>query len=418
MPTRPLVQTAAVTPAGINRAQPQLASPAIQAPAAPSPGVPVPTVSPQQGVVDQMLQQAYPTTPCGNAPCEGNGCVSGPARQFAEAACGACCDYPWYFENSLLWMTRNNGNRVYTSYETDNNPNQLMHTGMGIDWPIGGEIRFGHRFCCGLYAIEAVAWGLGDFTASDSVGLPPPGVSTPLAVDGIEFGGINGEDYFDGAAEHRLSRKSELYNAEVNFVRVAMGAGTHCCDNPLQVSCLAGLRFVRFTDQLVFGSLQQGGTWGGNGGLNEAYLNDRVTNDLYGFQVGLDGSYMIAPKWRLFCNTKVGIFDNHMQSKFQAYRGDGTVANPTEASEMTGSYPVRGSADALSFMTEIKCGLHWSFWNNWGAQIGYRVVAVTDVAFADAQIPFYVVDIPELMNVKHNGDLIAHGAFAGITWNF
>jgi hypothetical protein len=261
--------------------------------------------------------------------------------------------------------------------------------------------------------VEGVFWGLGEFEGADSASIAA-GVSTPLAVDGIEFGGVNGQYYFDEALQHRLTRQSETYNAEVNFLRSVIAP---CCETPFQLNCLAGFRYFRLTDAITFGS-RKGPDWGYSGGTEEAYLADRATNDLYGVQVGLDGSYALAPQWRLFCNAKFGIFDNHMQNTFSAYRGDGTAANPTAASEMTGTYPVHGSADAVSFMTELKMGLNWNFCRNVGAQIGYRVVTVSDVAFSDAQIPFYAVDIPELMCVKHNGDLILHGAFAGVTWNF
>lgn len=423
MPAPPCVQTAAVAPAAQARLGQSGAAPMVQAPIASGPNLPTPVPTQRTGVVDQMLQQAYPGTgsyaAAPNEGCAGGcGSVSGPACQFAAAACSPCCECQWYGETSLLWMTRNTGNRVYTTYETDNNPNQLMNTDVEMGWEPGGEIRFGRRFCCGQYAVEGVFWGLGEFNGTDSRAMAAPGVSTPLSVDGIEFGGVNAQAYFDGAGEHRLWRRSEMYNAEVNFLRTGLGSCDPCGCNPLRIDCLAGFRYIRFTDQILFGSLQQGATWGGNGGLNEAYLNDRISNDLFGFQVGLDGSYQIAPKWRLFCNTKVGIFENHIQNSFDAFRGDGTVANPTTASGMSGTYPVRGSADAVSFMTEIKFGLHWNFWQNWGAQVGYRVMAVTDVGMPDSQIPFYVVDIPELMNVKHNGDLIVHGGFAGVTWNF
>jgi hypothetical protein len=40
------------------------------------------------------------------------------------------------------------------------------------------------------------------------------------------------------------------------------------------------------------------------------------------------------------------------------------------------------------------------------------------VGLADAQIPQYIVDIPEIAHIDSNGDLILHGAFAGLTYNF
>ena len=45
-------------------------------------------------------------------------------------------------------------------------------------------------------------------------------------------------------------------------------------------------------------------------------------------------------------------------------------------------------------------------------------VAITDVGLADEQIPPYVVDIPEIASIDHNSDLILHGAFFGVGYNF
>jgi hypothetical protein len=50
--------------------------------------------------------------------------------------------------------------------------------------------------------------------------------------------------------------------------------------------------------------------------------------------------------------------------------------------------------------------------------VGYRVVAATGIGLADNQLPQYMVDIPEIANIDHNGQLILHGAFMGITYNF
>ena len=413
-PAQPLVQTAAVAPA--NSGTSARAYYAAQAPSS-GPGLTPPArpAAPRPGVVDQMLQEGSSAAP------GGCGCVSGPANQFAAAAaCGGglagnCGECPWYVENNVLWMGRNGANRVYTTYQSGNNPNQLMHTDFDLDWRIGGEIRFGRSFQCGQWAAEVIYWNPGRFEGWNAMGIPRGAVSTPLMVDGIEFAGDNAADYFDRAREHRLWRESEMHNLEINFIRNVMCMPS-CA--PWRLHCLAGARYFRLEDELTFGSLQQRGTWGGNDGLDEAYLRDRASNNLWGFQVGAGGSYALNCKWRLFADTKLGIFDNHIENTFSAYRGDGTVANPTALSRVVGSYPVEATDDVISFLAEFKVGLHWNFCKNWGAQVGYRVVAVTDVALPDHQIPFYVVDIPELMNVKHNGDLILHGGFAGITYQF
>ncbi|OHB66917.1 MAG: hypothetical protein A2V70_08780 [Planctomycetes bacterium RBG_13_63_9] len=189
------------------------------------------------------------------------------------------------------------------------------------------------------------------------------------------------------------------------------------CGQPCAVDWLMGVRYFRFKEHFVFGS-RKGATWGANGGTNEAYLSDRITNDLIGFQMGCDASYHAGCSLRLFASPKFGIYHNRIDNFFQAYRGDGVVANPTAGSGRPEAFPVSSAKNVVSCMGQIDVGAEWQFANNWSARIGYRLVAVTDVGLADEQIPVYVVDIPEIASIDHNSNLILHGAFVGLTYNY
>ena len=69
-------------------------------------------------------------------------------------------------------------------------------------------------------------------------------------------------------------------------------------------------------------------------------------------------------------------------------------------------------------MGEIDTGLSYSFWNNWRAFIGYRVVGVANVALADNQFLPFLADTQGFSEVKQNGSLILHGTFMGVGWLF
>jgi hypothetical protein len=403
----------------------QSANPQRMLPTPPPPGT---------GVVDQMLREASPAG-CngGGISPNGNGCYSGPVNQYGQAAqgqascdigAGACNHDSWYGSANALFMSRSGSNRVFTSYENNNNPNQLMNTDMPLAWQPGGELRIGRRFCCGQWAVEGVYWSLADFSGHTSV-RNPNGVSTPLAVDQIDFPGvvnntpIPGTAYFDNACEHDLWRDDSLQNVEVNLIRNVFLSNGNCCDNcPWDLSFLVGARYFRFEDSILLGALQPGSTWGQNGGINEAYLGDTVVNNLYGIQVGFDAAYRLSNSVKFCVGTKFGCFENHMTGLFKAYRGDGQNAFPDPSSGETGTYPVSSTKDGVSFMGQIDLGLQWNFHENWSAQIGYRVVALTGVALSDSQIPFYACDIPEESFIKSADCLVLHGAYAGISFNF
>ena len=161
-----------------------------------------------------------------------------------------------------------------------------------------------------------------------------------------------------------------------------------------------------------------GTTWGEQGGAYEAYLSDLITNNLIGPQLGFELGYNMCNNLRFYMTPKFGIYNNHITNNFQAYLGNGEISRPISASGMTGTYPVNSSTDAISFLTQIDVGLDWKFARQWSAQFGYRVVAVSSIGLADAQIPFYTVDIPAIAEIDKNSDLILHGAFFTIAYNF
>jgi hypothetical protein len=185
---------------------------------------------------------------------------------------------------------------------------------------------------------------------------------------------------------------------------------------PLNVSWLAGVRYFRFQERWAFSSLRGGGSWATPADVG--HLEDDITNSLVGFQVGCDVNYGCHSNLRLFFRPKIGIYNNHIKHTFRAYRGDGELFAPAAGSGVPGSYPVHSSTDSFSFLTEVDLGVEWQFTPCWSAFAGYRVVAATGIGLADNQIPPYVVDVPEIAAIDRNGQLLLHGAFAGLTFRF
>lgn len=380
-------------------------------------------------IVDQMLTEAdavnpnvglldgtMPATEYNDAVCDESGCFQ---RAILSPWCdnydSECCTSPWFASASALYFNRDKANRVWTTYEWGNEPNQLFNTqDVGYETRWGGQVRFGRRFCCDRWAFEATYWTLNPLNAMAGI-TDPAGLGTPLVVSGIEFGGDNATDFFDDSAGHRLWRYNEFHNVELNLIRNRVLTTDSA---PWDVSWMAGIRFFRFQENLTFGGLANGETWGQNAGASEAYLNDNIKNNLLGFQIGFSANYYIAPTWRLFVTPKFGIYNNHISNYFQAQLGNGVVAQPTAASGVVGTYPVESSTNVVSFLTEVDLGLEWLFSERWSARIGYRVVAITNMGLADNQFPPYIVDIPEIAAIDTNGDLVLHGGFAGLTFNY
>jgi hypothetical protein len=356
-------------------------------------------------------QGAPGDSPQGDVP-EGGpcGCFTRALNGFVGAACGGLD--PWYASVSALVMSRDEPNRLWTTYQSGNEPNQIPLV-TPFEWRWGGEIRFGRRFCCcGSWAVEAAYWTLDPLDSYATV-TDPSGVSTTLTVGNVFFGGYPATQWFDHALEHRLQRRDEVHSIEVSLIRYRVFS---TAELPWEVSWSLGARFFRFEEGLTFSSVADPANLGDPSMNAEAFLDDHITNNLVGFQFGFDADYYLSPNWRVFAAPKFGIYNNHIEHRFQAYLGDGTGATQNEYPGMT--YPVNSTKDVVSFLTQIDLGLEWQFAPRWNARIGYRLVAVTGVGLADNQIPQYIVDIPELANIDSNGDLILHGAFVGLTYNF
>jgi len=395
------------------------------APSLPQPGAP--------GPITQMLNQAdsvqYPVY----GPSAGCGGQCGGSCDCCEPCCEPCCPCPiWFGSVAALYMGRNESNRLWTTYETGNNPNQLPTDAL-TEWAVGGEVSVGRCFCCGAFAVEATYWGLDTLGGYTCQSVPGGTVSTPLLVDEIAFGGNPGTDYFDSATAHFVRRRNEIHNIEISVLGSPEAAcgGMGCADcggcgcsgccglggELVSLDWNFGVRHFRFEENFLFGSVASPHHFGENGGIHEAYLEDNVRNSLLGFQFGCDFNYRPFSKWRVYAAPKIGIYNNHVEHYFSLRRGDGVVAAPT-AVGVTGTYPVRSTEDALSFLSEIDLGLDWQVAPNWSVFLGYRVMIATGIALADHQIPTYVVDIPEIADIDTNGDLILHGAFAGVSARF
>ena len=328
-----------------------------------------------------------------------------------ETCCPTPCS-PWYGSVAALFMTRDRANALWTSYEWNNEPNQLTHPrNVGWSWRWGGEVRIGRRFNCSVWALEATYWTINGFEGMLET-RHVNHVGTPLTVSHVLFNGQPATNWFDNATAHRLWRRDELHSLELNLVNGAFASMPY---STWDARWSVGFRYFRFEEQLIFGALSNNETVWGVNPAEEAYFDDQITNSLVGLQVGGEAGIRSGHSCRFFFAPKLGVYNNFMDHYFQAYLGDGTIATPSVG---TGTYPVRSSESGISFLTQLDLGMDWMFATNWSFRIGYRVMAVTGMALADHQFPHYIVAIDELQDIDSNGHLILHGGYLGLTYNF
>ncbi len=362
-------------------------------------------------------------SPCGDC---GEECCAGGGR--------------WFGAIGALVMGRNRANPYWTTYETNNNANQLMNTqNAGANWTGGWAFTGGYLFgggccptdccsgaagqmgalgamglggvggpgCCGVTGpgLMFSYWGLGQMTGFSQLNSPTNELSTPMNLQtqtgDVLIGGDPASDFFDNSASQRIWRNDRFNNIEFNFLFGAWNYGR------VTVLPFAGLRYFRFDERLKYGGLASGAVWGQNGGADEAYLYIRSVNNMFGPQVGTYLNVQIIDGLGWFIGPKVGIFGNQMNTRTLLYRGDGVVA-----------YDIPGHKIDFSMLAELDTGFDYFFRNGMFVYLGYRVVGVANVALSDNQFLPYLADTQGFHQVKQNGDLILHGVMMGGGWVF
>jgi hypothetical protein len=285
------------------------------------------------------------------------------------------------------------------------------------DWAGGAEIGFGRWWsnCGGGCGLAVSMFGLGTLDGSASIRDPANLLSTPLDLTtqtgDIMIGARAAGDFFDNARAHRIDRKDDIWNVEINYLYQPMLAGP----SRLQMTWLAGVRWFHFDERLVFASVAGDGAvvnaggseFGNNGGVDEAYLRSRAQNDLIGPQIGALANYYVTPRFSLFAAPKFGIYGNQINVRSHLSSGDGITA-----------FDYRASKTDVSFLGQVDLGLTYQLTDNWRLRGGYRALAVSGIALSDEQIPHFLAAADEFQQIDSNGDLILHGAFVGADFRF
>ena len=361
----------------------------------------------------------------------GNGRVNGDhvAGPYADAMnspwCDDCtseipnCCPRWFGSAAGLVMGRDNSDKFWTSYLQPTNENQIMNSkDAELDWGGGVDLRLGRCFGCNN-AWELGYFGVWGMNGESAVRNSGDLIGTPLDVTNgaPTLDGVAAADFFDNARAHKIVRESEIHSVELNVLgnHLACGPGMGC-GSPVNVSWLAGFRYFRFDDEFSFGALQgdvgagvvdPARDWDTDGGIYAAYLNADVENNLYGFQIGARADYQPSCKWAMFLAPKIGLYGNHIESDTSFTRGDGFS-----------EWELSAEKNDVSFLCQVDLGGTYYLSDRCSLFGGYRAVAITGVALSDEQFPQYLADTAGFEEIKSNGSVIFHGAFAGLEYRF
>ncbi len=333
------------------------------------------------------------------------GNVSDATAGICDLECG--CRGCWFGYLGGLVMTRNEPNKYWTTYDQANNNFQNLNTeDANVHWDGGGEFTFGYRRPCDS-GIELTYWGVWNMTGSASVTSSTDSLGTPLdttnGAAGLLLGGVTPDSFFTNAHAVYLWRDDQVDNVEINFTYNPWGYD-NCGWN---LTWLAGVRYFKFDENLLWTSVAGGFNLGDNGGADQANINVHCENDLIGVQCGAVLNYRFGNHLSIFAIPKIGIFGNAAESESRYYRGDGVVG-----------FDITGHKDTVSFLGSLDLGLNYDLGRHWSFVAGYRVVAVSGIALADNQLPYFLAAADEFADTKVNGDVVVHGVFLGGTFRY
>ena len=317
----------------------------------------------------------------------------------------------WFGGVYGMYMTRDDGNRLLlTCAGYDEAVGLLSSRDAKSDWYGGYDVHIGHYFNCGRNGIEFVTSGIFPGDERGSVYGGPGTLKAAIDYRPLEYNGDIANVWTDNATEHSVQRDWNYYNVEINFLSFK---SQRC--SKWASSWLAGARYVRFDDDLLFyadGARPDLPDYVDR--LNHLIETD---NNLIGFQLGGATRCYVSNRFSVSAGLKFGIYGNHIRSRQQI---GGTAGLATVSNDATSNFgreiDVDTSKNDVAFLGELDLGLNYRLRHNLSATIGYRAIAVTGVALSTEQVPPHIDAIQEMERIDSNGEVILHGAYAGLEW--
>lgn len=311
-------------------------------------------------------------------------------------------------------MTRDQENFLPFSYATGNEAIQLV-TNRDAEFSVAGgvEARLGRYFCCGQSSLEFVFWAV--IPSSQSYSLLGSDVVGDLNGiynwDQLDYDGSAASAFVNDAMIHRIQRSFEFQNYEMNWNTYLIPPGY----GSWQVQTIAGFRVFRFGETIDFGADTVDTVF--TGSPDEIHYNINVDNRLYGFQLGSRQEYRFSQRWSVTTRILGGIFANDVyhHSRIGGAAGDAVVNNGPNNGQV---FNVSGNTTTLALMGELDLGLMFRPTRNWQISGGYRALGVSGLALASDQLYHDLRGIQDVEDIEVNGDLILHGGYFQLSYNY
>lgn len=355
--------------------------------------------------------------------CEGSGpgCADrmGILGLHGPQGSGRCCHPRWYdvhFE--FMYLTRDRASRP-VEFSSDG------AAGLGTPDVVLGSENLDFADEPGLRATIAYLWGpgtnleatfMGGFDWSTRANEVSGSDNLYSAFSDFGTTPIGGYLESDQAAEHSLLHESTLNSIELNLRR--RNVSRNC---RVHTSWLLGLRYLKVEDDFRFLSVVEahddpltGTVDSEERGPAELDYDTDATNDLLGFQIGVNSFLCTLPGFLVGGELKAGIYGNHAQQEtaFDFTRSLEPIAESLSDTDVAGVFEA-------SFIAIYKVTSRFTL------RGGYHVMYLEGVALGlenfDSTPPsIFVPPAGEnrTVSLNHNGSILLHGFTAGLEWTW
>jgi hypothetical protein len=318
----------------------------------------------------------------------------------------------WQIHAGALLFFRDDANRHTFSFDSAIETNQYNNSrDANFDFLPGVEVGLLRWNCCTQTGWEGLYWGL--FPSNQSVttfNTDVTGNLDPiLDFSQLDYNGASANNFANAAAAHRLTRYSQINNAELNRLwGIPLGASN---GSLWSIRTLAGFRYFNFNEGFEFAADTVDANFTGD--VNEIYYRVNAHNNLYGGQFGVLTERRSLGGFSLTFGAKAGVACNDASatSWIGGAAGTATINNgPLNGQQ----WLVNAKTQTASFIGELQLGGAYQLPSNWRILANYRVVGVTGLALPTNQI--YAADIRGINDVQFlstNGNLFLHGVFVG-----
>jgi hypothetical protein len=304
--------------------------------------------------------------------------------------CYATCCPLWTLRATGVYMTRQDpDSRTFVTQP--NGTDALNFDQFNFDYEPGADVSLIRSFGCGS-GIEGRYLGLWNFEDTVNVG-PFPGGAVIFNTNPPSPGAFP-----PAGATINARYESELHSGELNY--------RYCSRSWLTL--LGGVRYLQLDEEFGAQFLSVDPTI-----VGPLTINSEALNDLYGAQLGADINLFESRDGNLRVSGigKTGLYYAHSENRQ-------SVASFNAAGAPVFAVASRDVDDRVALVAEAGGQVSYKITGNVAVVVGYQVLFLQDVALASDQIAAGGNIAAPSARLDTNGDVLFHGANAGLMFGF